>query len=206
MKKIDILNLSKYLRFPGDNKLARIGHVNSVITDVNNKIDAPANPVTGDALVYNGTDWVPGYPTDPTLQTAVVEISSAELGSGGPGKDLFTIPVGKRLTELSVLIINRAGSIAWSTIGGGSYLLIRSSNNGDVLININKELFSYWGANNETYINYVWGENGGTTTNTLGVFQEPIPNVIQYIVPGTEMATGNGTATFKIRYRLEDAL
>jgi hypothetical protein len=28
MRKIDILNLSKYLRRKGDNKLARVGHVN----------------------------------------------------------------------------------------------------------------------------------------------------------------------------------
>ena len=35
MKKIDIFNLSKYLRRTGDNKLARVGHVNYVIEQVN---------------------------------------------------------------------------------------------------------------------------------------------------------------------------
>jgi hypothetical protein len=37
MKKIDILNLSKYLRRTGDNKLARVGHVNYAL-DVTNQI------------------------------------------------------------------------------------------------------------------------------------------------------------------------
>ena len=60
MKTIDIFNLSKYLRRPGDNKLARIGHVNSVIDTVNGKIDAPANSQTGDTLVYQSGSWVAG--------------------------------------------------------------------------------------------------------------------------------------------------
>ena len=34
MKKIDILNLSKYLRRTGDNKLARIGHVNYALEEI----------------------------------------------------------------------------------------------------------------------------------------------------------------------------
>ena len=55
MKKIDILNLSTYLKRKGDNQLARIGHVNSVIDNLDNKIDAPESPNDGDALVYNGT-------------------------------------------------------------------------------------------------------------------------------------------------------
>lgn len=35
MKKIDIQNLKKYLRFPGDNKLARVGHVNHALAVTN---------------------------------------------------------------------------------------------------------------------------------------------------------------------------
>lgn len=59
MKKIDIFNLSKYLKNTGDNKLARIGHVNHVIGTT---IPLPANPQNGDALVYNSTTglWEPG--------------------------------------------------------------------------------------------------------------------------------------------------
>lgn len=34
MKKIDILNLSKYLRRTGDNKLARVGHVNYALEEI----------------------------------------------------------------------------------------------------------------------------------------------------------------------------
>lgn len=56
MRRIDILNLKKYLRFRGDNKLARIGHVNDVIA---NTIPAPENPSNDDILVYNSltNDW-----------------------------------------------------------------------------------------------------------------------------------------------------
>jgi hypothetical protein len=35
MKKIDIFNLSTYLRRTGDNKLARIGHVNALVEEIN---------------------------------------------------------------------------------------------------------------------------------------------------------------------------
>jgi len=35
MKKIDIFNLSTYLRRTGDNKLARIGHVNALVDEIN---------------------------------------------------------------------------------------------------------------------------------------------------------------------------
>lgn len=37
MEKIDIFNLAKYLRRTGDNKLARVGHVNYAL-DVTNQI------------------------------------------------------------------------------------------------------------------------------------------------------------------------
>lgn len=58
MKKIDIFNLSKYLKRTGDNKLARIGHVNHVLGTT---IPLPENPQNGDALVYNSTSglWEP---------------------------------------------------------------------------------------------------------------------------------------------------
>lgn len=60
MKKIDIFNLSKYLKNKGDNKLARIGHVNHTIDNINSKIDAPTNPTAGDALIFDGATntWV----------------------------------------------------------------------------------------------------------------------------------------------------
>lgn len=34
MKKIDIFNLSTYLRRTGDNKLARVGHVNYALEEI----------------------------------------------------------------------------------------------------------------------------------------------------------------------------
>lgn len=56
MRRIDIFNLKKYLRFRGDNKLARVGHVNHVIA---NTIPAPENPSNDDILVYNSltNEW-----------------------------------------------------------------------------------------------------------------------------------------------------
>lgn len=125
MKKIDILNLSKYLKFPGDNKLARIGHVNSVITDVNTKIDAPANPVTGDALVYNGTDWVAGYPTDPTLQTAAVEVSSAEiLDLHNNNKFLLpALPEGKAYKVLECIASYIFGTTPYNSAGADTLVI-----------------------------------------------------------------------------------
>jgi hypothetical protein len=38
MKKIDIFNLSTYLKRTGDNKLARVGHVNAVIEEMNGNL------------------------------------------------------------------------------------------------------------------------------------------------------------------------
>jgi hypothetical protein len=91
MKTIDIFNLSKYLRRTGDNKLARIGHVNSVIDTVNGKIDAPANPSPGDAVVWNGTEWVvdsvnpliPHLEFDNTLKTIWNKANSTNSTSFG---------------------------------------------------------------------------------------------------------------------------
>lgn len=49
MKKIDIFNLKKYLRFTGDNKLARVGHVNYAL-GVTNQITANVFPNNAAAL------------------------------------------------------------------------------------------------------------------------------------------------------------
>jgi predicted ribosomally synthesized peptide with SipW-like signal peptide len=69
MQKIDIQNFSKYyLKNDGNATLARVGHVNSVIDTVNGKIDAPANPSLGDALVWNGTEWVAGNSAEFTYE------------------------------------------------------------------------------------------------------------------------------------------
>lgn len=60
MGRIDILNLKKYLKYKGDNKLARIGHVNAVINELENKINSPVNPSNGDGLIYDSTSesWI----------------------------------------------------------------------------------------------------------------------------------------------------
>src|SRR6056297_3265932 len=60
MKKIDILDFSKYLRKKGNNKLARLGHVNAVINELENKINSPVNPSNGDGLIYDSTSesWI----------------------------------------------------------------------------------------------------------------------------------------------------
>jgi hypothetical protein len=79
MQKIDIQNFSKYyLKNDGNATLARVGHVNSVIDNVNGKIDAPTNPSPGDALVWNGTEWVAGNSADFTYQLG--EYVSSEGG------------------------------------------------------------------------------------------------------------------------------
>jgi hypothetical protein len=60
MEKIDIQNFKKYYRNnDGNATVARVGHLNSIIEEVNTKITAPANPQDGDALVYNSTsgEW-----------------------------------------------------------------------------------------------------------------------------------------------------
>jgi hypothetical protein len=59
MEKIDIQNFKKYYRNnDGNATVARVGHLNSIIEEVNTKITAPENPQTGDSVVWNGTDWV----------------------------------------------------------------------------------------------------------------------------------------------------
>ena len=63
MQKIDIQNFSKYyLKNDGNATLARVGHVNAVVEEVNTKITDPENPQNGDVLVYNSTTglWEPG--------------------------------------------------------------------------------------------------------------------------------------------------
>ncbi len=63
MEKIDIQNFNKYYRKnDGNATLARVGHVNAVIEEVNTKITAPENSQNGDVLVYNSTTelWEPG--------------------------------------------------------------------------------------------------------------------------------------------------
>jgi hypothetical protein len=65
MEKIDIQNFKKYYRNnDGNATVARVGHLNSIIEEVNTKITAPENPQDGDALVYNSTTglWEPGTP------------------------------------------------------------------------------------------------------------------------------------------------
>ena len=83
MKKIDIFNLSKYLKRTGDNKLARIGHVNHVI---GNTIPLPENPQNGDALVYNSTTglWESGsVGGGDEWQETIVNFTETELSVGG---------------------------------------------------------------------------------------------------------------------------
>jgi len=63
MEKIDIQNFNKYYRKnDGNATLARVGHVNAVIEEVNTKITDPENSQNGDVLVYNSTTelWEPG--------------------------------------------------------------------------------------------------------------------------------------------------
>jgi hypothetical protein len=83
MEKIDIQNFNKYYRKnDGNATLARVGHVNAVIEEVNTKITAPENSQNGDVLVYNSTTelWEPGSAggTDFTYQLG--EYVSSEGG------------------------------------------------------------------------------------------------------------------------------
>jgi hypothetical protein len=108
MKTIDIFNLSKYLRRTGDNKLARIGHVNSVIDTVNGKIDAPANPQDGEALVYNSTTglWEPGTPAS-ALPYKVYTALLTQTGTDAP--------------VATVLENSLGGTLVWTRNSDGEY-------------------------------------------------------------------------------------
>jgi hypothetical protein len=59
MEKIDIQNFKKYYQNnDGNGTVARVGHVNAVIDNVNTKITAPDSPTVGDMVTWNGTEWV----------------------------------------------------------------------------------------------------------------------------------------------------
>lgn len=128
MKKIDIFNLSKYLKNTGDNKLARIGHVNHVI---GNTIPLPANPNNGDALVYNSTTglWEPGSVGGSEYTETIVDISSAQILAMGdtPIELLPAAGVGKYY-DINEIIIEytyngtpyTASNTPYLNVNGGS--------------------------------------------------------------------------------------
>ena len=126
MQKIDIQNFSKYyLKNDGNATLARVGHVNSVIDNVNGKIDAPTNPSPGDALVWNGTEWVAGNSADFTYQLG--EYVSSEGGVifhryKESGQEKYLIVDIAELSTSSVYsdITNSIGITGQSTWDGSS--------------------------------------------------------------------------------------
>lgn len=66
MKKIDILNLSKYLRRPGDNKLARVGHVNYALGEI--------NQITTNVFANNAAALAGGLTVGTLYSTAAGEV------------------------------------------------------------------------------------------------------------------------------------
>jgi hypothetical protein len=70
------------------NRLVRFVDLNESLKEVEeNFIQLPSNPTTGDALVFNGTEWVPGSVGGggDEYQETIVEISSAQILNMGSG-------------------------------------------------------------------------------------------------------------------------
>lgn len=66
MKKIDIFNLPKYLRRTGDNKLARIGHVNYAL--------GITNQITTNVFANNAAALAGGLTVGTLYSTAAGEV------------------------------------------------------------------------------------------------------------------------------------
>lgn len=66
MKKIDIFNLSKYLRRTGDNKLARVGHVNYAL--------GVTNEITTNVFANNAAALAGGLTVGTLYSTAAGEV------------------------------------------------------------------------------------------------------------------------------------
>jgi hypothetical protein len=114
MEKIDIQNFNKYyLKNDGNATLARVGHVNAVIEEVNTKITDPENSQNGDVLVYNSTTelWEPGSAggTDFTYQLG-------EYVSSEGGVIFHRYKESGQEKYLIVDIANVSGSSAYSDI------------------------------------------------------------------------------------------
>lgn len=72
------------------NRLVRFVDLNESLKEVEeNFIQLPANPTTGDVLVFNGTEWVPGSVGggNDEYQETIVEISSSDILTFGDGYD-----------------------------------------------------------------------------------------------------------------------
>jgi hypothetical protein len=127
MEKIDIQNFNKYYRKnDGNATLARVGHVNAVIEEVNTKITAPENSQNGDVLVYNSTTelWEPGSAggTDFTYQLG--EYVPSEGGvifhrykESGQEKylivDITDLSTGSVYSDLDATLIGPSAQTTW---------------------------------------------------------------------------------------------
>jgi len=118
MEKIDLQNFKKYYRNnDGNGTLARVGHVNAVIEEVDTKITAPVNPTVGDTVIWNGTEYVS---------------QPASGGGGGGYKDLgnastvSSIDWSEAATQEINLDANPTLTFANATPGDNLSLLLKS--------------------------------------------------------------------------------
>jgi hypothetical protein len=95
MKKIDILNLSKYLRRTGDNKLARVGHVNYVIEELTEEI---AEAVTRDYVAETGLAVASSFNKVNNYNVAVngneLDVYSLQGFTQLSGSNIYIYPLG----------------------------------------------------------------------------------------------------------------
>jgi hypothetical protein len=93
MEKIDVINFKKYYQNDDTNAtMARVGHINATIEELNLKITIPKNPTIGSTLVWDGEKYVPG-----NILPVPSEISSVWLNGFAPvgciNEDI-SLPVG----------------------------------------------------------------------------------------------------------------
>ena len=161
----------------------------------------PANPSNGDTLVFDGNDWVSGYPTDPELITEVVEISSEQLITGA-SIDIFTIPDGKYLKSLDIYMKYTEGTTPYTV--GSNFLTIEDFQNGNMFINLSTEIFNYWVTPGVEVVNrYTWQANsdaGNSIARNSGITGGHLTGADnnKVIWRGNSMALSDGNGTVKL--------
>jgi len=137
----------------------------------------------------------------------IVNISSAEILAADT-KTLFSIPNGSTLRSLEVFAVYTEGSISYTPGGLGDYFLIKDYNNGDELIRIHKDIFTWWVTEGVPVVNnYVWNSNmidNGTPISSIvgGHLTGTADNEIVLGMNSLILSDGNGTLDLHCKYSL----
>jgi len=195
MKFIDIFNLSKYLKRTGDNQLARIGHVNDVITQVESEYLATA--ALPQALTSAGVQTTDG-PIQELLYKEV-EISSAQILAMGTTPVELIAAEQDKVYNINKMIIESNPLTTAYTIASQLYLL--NGNSGYLISNqiITDNLLNKGMA--------IVNDMNGFVFNDFNVSEAFFINTPQAVTlttfTGANPTLGDGSIIVKIWYTIE---